>query len=416
MNIWLVMSGEPLEMFGERPHRVGVLSKMLVEKGYEVTWFTTTFDHQHKKYFYNKTTNTKSPFGVNMVFLHSNTPYYKNISFARIRNHKEVGDEFYKITQNLNKPDVVLTAFPTIDLAYNAVKYAKENNIPIIVDIRDLWPDIFLDVLPKGFKWIGKILLKDYFEKTRYIFRNTDFIIGVSEKYKNFGLQYANRTSSSQDKVFPLAYDLIRLEKEAYKRIDNKFTKMGIKKDKIIIWFVGTFGKTYDLEPILKVAKKLQTFNQIQFVFTGDGEKAKEWKQLSNGVHNIVYTGWVNQYELAYLGNIAKIGVMAYKKGAPQGLPNKLMEYCANELAILSSLKGETEELIKTHNIGFTYNNEKELEKYLLELINNSSLRKQMSQNAKKLFDKHFSAEKVYGDMIKYLENIVKNNERKNNV
>ena len=53
MNIWLVMSGEPLEMFGERPHRVGILSKMLVQKGHKVTWFTTTFDHQHKKYWFN---------------------------------------------------------------------------------------------------------------------------------------------------------------------------------------------------------------------------------------------------------------------------------------------------------------------------------------------------------------------------
>ncbi len=416
MNIWLVMSGEPLEMFGERPHRVGVLSKILAQRGHKVTWFTTTFDHQHKKYFYNQTVKVKSPFGVDMVFLHSNTPYYKNISFSRLKNHQEVGEEFYRIANNLEKPDIILTAFPTIDLAYNAVKFAKKNNIPIVVDVRDLWPDIFLDVLPKGFKWIGKLLLREYFTKTRYIFRNTDFIIGVSEKYKNFGLRYANRMSSSQDKVFPLAYNLIKLEKKLYNKIDNKFKNMGIKKEKIIIWFVGTFGKTYNLEPVLKVAKKLQTFHQVQFVLTGDGEKAKEWKQLSEGLKNVIYTGWVNQNELAYLGNIANIGLMAYKKGAPQGLPNKLMEYCANELAVLSSLKGETEELIKTKNIGFTYNNEKELEKYLLELINKCSLRKQMSQNAKKLFDKHFSAEKVYRDMIKYLENIIKNNERENNV
>jgi|APSaa5957512535_1039671.scaffolds.fasta_scaffold26182_4 hypothetical protein len=33
MNIWLIMSGEPLEIFGDRPHRVGILSKMLVVKG-----------------------------------------------------------------------------------------------------------------------------------------------------------------------------------------------------------------------------------------------------------------------------------------------------------------------------------------------------------------------------------------------
>ena len=211
MKIWLLMSGEHLEMFGERPHRIGILSKMLVEKGHQVTWFTTTFDHQHKKYFFNKTTKIKSPFGIDMVFLHSPTPYYKNISFARLKNHKEIGKEFYKIANELNRPDVILTAFPTIDLAYNAVKFAKDNNIPIIVDVRDLWPDIFLDVFPEKFKWIGKLLLKDYFDKTKFIFKKSDFIVGVSEKYKQFGLNYAKRVSSKQDKVFPLAYNLINI-------------------------------------------------------------------------------------------------------------------------------------------------------------------------------------------------------------
>jgi len=207
-----------------------------------------------------------------------------------------------------------------------------------------------------------------------------------------------------------LAYNLVSYK---YKEeIRNKFVNFGIDENKIIIWFVGTFGKTYDLEPVIKVAQKLQNYKQIQFVFTGDGEKVKKWKKLSKEVNNIIYTGWVNQEELLYLGKIAKIGLMSYKQGAPQGLPNKLIEYCANGLVILSSLKGETEELIKRENIGFTYNNEIELEEYLLKLINNKDLRLDMSNNAKKLFKVRFSANKVYGEMVGYLENIVKNHKK----
>nr|MZG82429.1 glycosyltransferase WbuB [Photobacterium lucens] len=56
MNIWLVMSGEPLSLHGERPHRVGILSEMLVEKGHHVTWWTTTFDHQKKDFLFKETT------------------------------------------------------------------------------------------------------------------------------------------------------------------------------------------------------------------------------------------------------------------------------------------------------------------------------------------------------------------------
>ena len=408
MNIWLIMSGEPLEMFGERPHRVGILSKMLVQKGHNVTWFTTTFDHQHKKYLYNETTKIKSDFGVNMVFLHSDTPYYKNISFARIKNHKEVGEEFYKVANKLKKPDIILTAFPTIDLAYYAVKYAKENNIPIVVDIRDLWPDIFLDVLPKFLKPFGKILLNDYYKKTKYIMKNTNFIIGVSQKYLDYGFKFNNRKKTKFDKVFPLGFNKMKLNYNIYKKQEEKFKQTGIDKKKIIIWFVGTFGRTYDLMPILKVAKELQNENNLQFVLTGDGENSKKWKKYAENLNNVIFTGWVNKEELEYLGKISKIGVMAYKKGAPQGLPNKLFEYSANGLVILSSLRGETEKILGKEKIGFTYYNDKDLKEKIILLKNNQELLEQMSQNAKRLFDERFSADKVYGDMIEYLENIVK--------
>ena len=80
MNIWLIVSGEPLEMFGNRPHRVGMLSKVLSRQGHLVTWWSTTYDHQSKKYLYKKTAlDVKKKCGVKMCFLHSKTKYIKNI-------------------------------------------------------------------------------------------------------------------------------------------------------------------------------------------------------------------------------------------------------------------------------------------------------------------------------------------------
>ena len=117
MNIWLIMSGEPLEMFGERPHRIGILSKMLVDEGHQVTWWTTTYDHQHKKYFFHEDTEMKSNSGVKMFFLHPRMPYKKNISFQRIINYKQVSLKFKKHSEMKEKPDLILCAFPSIDLS-----------------------------------------------------------------------------------------------------------------------------------------------------------------------------------------------------------------------------------------------------------------------------------------------------------
>ena len=50
MKVWLVKLGEPLPVDGNRRlHRYGILAEMLSQKGHEVTWWTSTFDHWDKK-------------------------------------------------------------------------------------------------------------------------------------------------------------------------------------------------------------------------------------------------------------------------------------------------------------------------------------------------------------------------------
>jgi glycosyltransferase involved in cell wall biosynthesis len=401
------MSGEPLEMFGERPHRVGILSKMLVKQGHNVTWWTTTYDHQYKQYFYADDTETKSDFGVNMVFLHSKTQYKKNISLSRIKNHKEVAKKLSINAEKKDKPDIIFCAFPTIDLAYNAVKYANDNNVPIIIDVRDLWPNIFLDSFPKIFHPLIKLLLRNYFNQTKHIFHNATAITAVSEKYLQFGLNYAKRDKTKFDKTFPLAYNKIELSKEKATQLEQKFKKIGIDKTKKNIWFVGTFGKTYDLIPVIKTANDLVENDDVRFIFTGDGEMRDEWKKLSNK-KNIIYTGWINENELAYIASVSSIGLMAYKSGAPQGLPNKVFEYMAYGLPIVSSLGNETKLLLEKENIGFTYDPDsiESLKKIIIHLINDEEKYETMSKRCTELYEKKYSAKKVYSELIDYLVSV----------
>ncbi|WP_305461459.1 hypothetical protein [Photobacterium leiognathi] len=69
---------------------------MLADRGHQVTWWTTTFDHQKKEYLFDETKNIKVSNNLDMVFLHSETPYERNISIKRIINHKKVASEFSK--------------------------------------------------------------------------------------------------------------------------------------------------------------------------------------------------------------------------------------------------------------------------------------------------------------------------------
>jgi len=53
----------------------------------------------------------------------------------------------------------------------------------IIVDIRDLWPDIFLDRFKSmGVYGVGKIALALDFARLTFLLKNADSLVAVSEK------------------------------------------------------------------------------------------------------------------------------------------------------------------------------------------------------------------------------------------
>lgn len=403
MNIWIVMSGEPLEIRGERPHRVGMLTNLLSKRGHKVTWWSTTFDHQEKEYIYNEDSTIEINKNLQLKLLHSSIPYSRNISINRILNHFYVGKKLRRESNDLPLPDLIFCAFPTIDLAYSSVKLGNAMGIPVVIDIRDLWPDIFVDPFPKSLRGLVRVALSPYFNKTKYIFNNCDAITAVSEKYLQWGLKYGKRNKGSFDKVFPLAYDISQLS-------FNK-DKEDIAKEDVVVWFIGTFGTTYDLDTVIESARLFASesnlIKNVKFILTGDGENMSKWKKAASGLNNVTFTGWVNKDQVKDLSLQANIGLMAYRKGAPQGLPNKIFEYMAAGLPILSSLQTETKDVLEDNNIGITYEAGNALDlanKIQAMIINDNYI--EMGKKAKQVLLDNYSADKVYNDLIDYLEEI----------
>ena len=157
-NIWIITIGEPVPSDYEKPrlHRSGALSQFLAKKGHQVTWFNSTFDHFKKKHRFTKDyiQNYKN---LNIQFIKS-TGYKKNISLMRFLDHHLLANKFERLAKNFTKPDVILCSLPTLELCSVVTKFKLQNKIPLIIDIRDLWPDIFYKVVPNFLKPIAKII------------------------------------------------------------------------------------------------------------------------------------------------------------------------------------------------------------------------------------------------------------------
>ena len=407
LNIWLIQIGEtsPLDE-KQRKMRTALLADKLVERGHNVLWWTSAFDHFKKEWIFKKDTKVTLSSGLRLYTL-KGIGYKKNVSLSRYIDHRIIAWKFKKIAPKIPKPDIIITSMPSHDLAYQAVMFAKENKIPVLVDIRDPWPDIFLQHVPNASHGIARKSLFMDFYMIRKTMQMANGLIAVTNTFLEWGLKYANREKSPVDKVFPLGYKKPNLTNYSD---TSKLTDL-IKelKDKFIIFFVGTIANYHNPSILLEVAKRVKN-DKIHFVIAGDGELFYEIKKASKDLENVTLTGWLNQEEIELWLKYAKVGVCPTNLKIDL-LPNKFFVYLSAGLPVISAFGGDLKELIEKYQIGFYYppNDVEALVNCILKLYNNPQLYKKMSENAKKIFNEMFDADKIYEEYANHIEGVYVN-------
>lgn len=412
VRIWVVKIGEPLpiEECHSRPFRTGLLSKVLSERGHEVTWWTSSFFHQEKRQLFLHDTMVRMTPHFNVMALYS-PGYTSNISLSRVSDHRTVARKFRELAGKAeHRPDLIVCAFPTIQLTCAAVSFGRLMGIPIVVDVRDLWPDVFLHVLPEKLRWLGAIPARAIRGKVGHALRMATALTAMSNGCLAWGLRHAGRNRTSWDAVFPLGYPDISVDDKSLADASALMRSKGVDTSKTICWFLGMFGKHYDIPTVIRVASELRSrqCSSVQFVLSGDGPEIGKWRSMASGLGNVIFTGRIGPAEISYMSEVSAIALLA-GDSVPESLPNKLFEYLAAGLPIVSSLAGETEAFIKDAGCGFCYSPKDPagLLAALEPLISDPELRHTMGTRSRRVFETGYSADVVYEKMASHLERIV---------
>jgi glycosyltransferase involved in cell wall biosynthesis len=407
LSIWLITVGEPLP-FGRsaaaRPWRTGLLADLLVARGHDVTWWTSSVDHFSKTLFVDSPRKVQTASGLALQFLHG-CLYTKNISFARLRNHRQIAKQFAVQGPTQLPPDVILCSYPTIELSAEAVRYGASRSIPVLLDIRDLWPDEMTARLPRPLRPLARLIFPRMHRDAAYALRGAAGLIAISTRYLEWGLRHARRLKNVNDAVFTHGYPVPEKKRICSDTV-QWLSGLGIEKSKRIFWFVGTFVGSIDLSTVIEAARRLVDRPDVQFVFTGSGERDSEWREQAKGLANVVFTGWCDAQQVGTLASIAWAGLGAYKRDALMSLTNKVFEYLAHGLPILLSLGGEAREIVEGAGCGVFYEPEaaESLESAVRRLSEDQALRDRMARCARQTFEERFSASMVYGRMADHLE------------
>lgn len=402
-RIWLVKIGEtlPIGTNQKRLLRTGLLAAILAKDGHDVTFWSSTFDHFNKKHHFSDDKDIITEDGYRLKLLNGKA-YYKNVSIDRVINHSQIAKKLKEqIYAEVNKPDIIVCSYPTVELAYECVKFGKKLGIPVLLDIRDLWPDIFFqELLPGPLKNIALAGFNIFFRKHSYALKNATGLIGITKNILLWGLNYADRDQGSSDHVFHLSYNRILSDcnPDALKRLEKKM--IIFNNEKLYVCLIGTISSfKFDFDPIIKAAELLQKNNSnVEFLICGDGENLGELKLKCADLRNINFTGWIDQEEINCIMLKSSVGLAPYRNTFTYltSIPSKISEYFSYGLTVLSGLGGDLKEYIEENNAGWYYDSETTLFNHLNTLAENKDMLDNFGANNLRLFEQNFKSSVVY--------------------
>lgn len=403
MLVWLVKIGEHSPYNSDsRKMRTSLMAEKLINRGHEVMWWTSAYDHYKKQWLFRDDTEITINDGYRIHFI-KGTGYTKNVSLNRYLDHRYIAYKFKKLISKLRKPHIIIASTPSHDLAYEAIRYARSNKIPSILDIRDPWPDIFIEHVPSSLSIFAEYFLSGDYKKMSYATRECSAITAVTKTLLNFGLRYANRGQNTHDRVFYNGY------KPPSRNVDNGQRLNAITeqiKGRFVVTFIGTFSKYHDPSILLECASKSSP-DEFVFIIAGNGEGMDILKHRASSFSNVFFPGWLNAEEIDHLLSVSNVGICPTEYNIDL-LPNKAVLYFYAGIPVISAFQGDLKEIIEKYNAGFNY----DFEDYSKVIASINALKgdavmyNEMSSNSRNIYDDYFNEDIVYNKYVEYIENV----------
>lgn len=153
---------------------------------------------------------------------------------------------------------------------------------------------------------------------------------------------------TNEDEITPLDKSDARI---------NEFLKEHNLQDKFIIMYSGNIGLYYDLENIIKIAKEFQDYDNLVFLFIGEGAVKKNMMEYvsESNLKNVVFLPYQPKDFIQYSLNAADIHMVVNQKGIKGvSVPSKIYGVMAAGKPILGVLEqgSEAQLLIQNSNSG----------------------------------------------------------------
>ncbi len=417
MRVWLITIGEPVPVDDEasdRLLRTGYFAKFLNEHGHHVTWWTSSFDHWRKQHIGAGVSRKVLSSGLNIELLHGRG-YQRNVSWQRVVNHRQLANDFRRRSRAVSVlPDVIVCSLPTVELCQACEDFAEDRGIPVVLDMRDMWPDVFVTALPRALWGWGNRLLCWQRRKAARVLGRATAITGITDAFVDWGIRRGGRQRGPLDQAFPMGYSACPPKPDALREAETFWDQHGVvaNSDGLIACFFGTLGHQLDIDTLIGAAAQCAVEHlPIQFVICGTGDRFAELCARAELLPNVKMPGWVDAAKIYTLMRRSQVGLdpLPDRFDFLATINNKAIEYWSAGLPVISSPpRGVLAEVLAGNQCGLSYEagQPQQLVTCLRELLAHPTRLAKYAANSQRLFRQQYSATQVYGRMMKYLETI----------
>lgn len=300
--------------------------------------------------------------------------------------------------------DVIITESPPLFLGWSGYRLAKKKKAKFVFNVSDLWPEsaVKLGVLNNKLFIKSSTWLEEFcYKKAAAVTCQTK---GIVDNIVSRGF--------SKDKVHLITNGVDTEFFKPENRSDELRESLNIS-GKFAVCYAGIHGIAQGLEVIINAAELLKDYEDIRFLFFGDGpEKEKlinlvREKNLTNvDFHPVQMKKNMPRIIASMDATVIPLKKLDIFKGA---LPSKMFEALSSELPIIMAVDGEAKELIEAAQAGICVEPEssKEIAEAVLKLYKNKELRKTLGENGRGYVMANYSREAITRKLEAILQELV---------
>lgn len=294
----------------------------------------------------------------------------------------------------VGRQDIVIVESPPLFLGLSGFFLSRLKRARLVFNVSDLWPE---SAVAMGFlrnKFI--IDLSKWLEE--FLYRHSHLITGQTQGIvDSIQSRFPNKSVSlitngvDVESFGPLLEDHEKEKKKGEFGVEGKF----------IVGYAGLHGFAQGLETIIQVAQILVEYEDIRFVFFGDGPEKEKLVQLASQVRltNVHFYPPQPVSCMPKIISVFDVALVPLKrlelfKGA---LPSKMFEAMAAAVPLITSVNGEARTLVDKAQAGLYVEPEdpKAMADAILQLYKNPSCRRTLGQNGRQYVAEHYDRQKI---------------------